>query len=70
MQVRATSRSAFSLIEILVVLAIISVLVVLTASATIQVLAQQRASNTENLIRRLNSTLERQWQAVIDQARK
>jgi prepilin-type N-terminal cleavage/methylation domain-containing protein len=64
----ACRRRAFTLVEILVVVAIIGVLAALTAGATIQIIGYQRSSNTESTIRTLTTVLNRQWKAVSEQA--
>lgn len=64
-----TPRSAFTLVELLVVLGIIALLAAITAGATIGVMAFQRGSVSEARIKSLVGILERQWKAVVDQAR-
>jgi prepilin-type N-terminal cleavage/methylation domain-containing protein len=61
----APRASGFTLIEMLVVLAIAGILVSLTAAAAFQVMVYQRVSNTETLIRSLDKALQQQWKAVI-----
>src|SRR5437588_2961081 len=68
--IQTTRRPAFTLVEILVVLAIIGILAAITASATMQVLARQRSKNTELLIIKLDDVLKKQWQNVNDDASK
>src|SRR5947209_3149244 len=67
---RPDLRRGFTLVELLVVVAIIGVLAALTASATVGVLSSQKQSNTELTIQTLMGVLDQQWQAVIDQANK
>lgn len=70
LQVGRCGRRGFTLVEMLVVLAIMGILVALIASATFQVIGQQRVSNTETLLKKLDAVLQRQWQVVVDQAQK
>jgi prepilin-type N-terminal cleavage/methylation domain-containing protein len=63
-------RGGFTLIEILVVIGIITILVTLTASATIRFIATQQVKNTEATIYKVNSELSRQWAEVIKVASK
>lgn len=62
------TRAGFTLIELLVVMAIIGIIVSLTAAAAIQVLAYQRSANTQATVKVVGTFLERQWSAVRDQA--
>lgn len=68
---RASSveRAAFTLLELVVVIAIILVLVAITAAAVGKVVSAQRVSNTKAALQKVNGELLRQWQAVIDQAK-
>ena len=70
MQAVQARRSGFTLIEILVVLAIIGILAALTLSAMNTVVDSQRQSNTEDLIRTITKTFDQQYKAVIDKADK
>src|SRR6266566_2233661 len=65
-----TRRPAFTLVEVLVVLAIIGILAAITASATMQVLARQRSKNSELLISKLDDVFRKQYQNAIDDASK
>ncbi len=65
----ACRRAGFTLIELMIVLAIIGVVVSLAASATMQVITRQKAANTELTIQKVNDALKTHWGAVIDQAR-
>src|SRR5437016_6145027 len=63
------SRSGFSLVELMIVLAIIAVVVSLAASASMQVITRQKATNTELTIQKINDALKAHWRAVIEQAK-
>jgi prepilin-type N-terminal cleavage/methylation domain-containing protein len=68
---RGQSREAgFTLVELLIVIAIIVLLMSLTFGAAILVMGYQRQSNTETTIRTLYSALDHQWKAVIEAADK
>lgn len=62
------TRSAFTLVELMVVLAIIGVLVALVAAAVTKVIPAQQQRNTERTIQKLNGELRAHWKAVIDDA--
>ncbi|HLJ94176.1 MAG TPA: prepilin-type N-terminal cleavage/methylation domain-containing protein [Gemmataceae bacterium] len=62
-------RPGFSLIELMIVIAIIGVIVSLAASATMQVISRQRSANTELTIQKVNDALKAHWRAVVDQAK-
>jgi prepilin-type N-terminal cleavage/methylation domain-containing protein len=62
-------RSGFTLIEMLVVMAIIAVLVSLTAGGVFQIVEGQKQSNTEQTIRVLSKALKQQWEVVVTQAK-
>ncbi|MBI3409453.1 MAG: prepilin-type N-terminal cleavage/methylation domain-containing protein [Planctomycetes bacterium] len=63
-------RDAFTLLEMLVVIAIVGVLVALTTAAVMQVADSQRASTTESNMRAVYRVLAQQWQGVLDMADK
>jgi prepilin-type N-terminal cleavage/methylation domain-containing protein len=61
-------RSGFTLVEIMVVLAIIGVLVTLAAAASFQFIGAQRQSNTELILQTIAGQLHEQWSAVVKKA--
>src|SRR5262249_47483450 len=63
------ARPAFTLVELLIVIAIMGLLVSITAAAAVRVFSRQKASNTETLITMLSRALNQHWMAVIDQAK-
>jgi prepilin-type N-terminal cleavage/methylation domain-containing protein len=63
-----TTRRGFTLVELLIVLAILGLLMSLTAGAAILVMGYQRQSNTETTIRTLYTALDHQWKAVVEAA--
>lgn len=63
-------RTAFTLVELLVVIAIIAVLASMIVGATMRVIGVQSQKNTELLVGKLGTELNKQWQAVVDQADK
>ncbi|MFN4259215.1 MAG: prepilin-type N-terminal cleavage/methylation domain-containing protein [Gemmataceae bacterium] len=63
-------RSGFTLLELLIVIAIIAILMALTAAASLRVLSEQPRRNTELLVRKLQQAVDRQWTAAIDQAKR
>lgn len=68
-RVRLAGRHGFTLIELMVVLLIILVITALTAGAAARIVAMQRRSNSQQTIQKLASALERQWTAVVDNAK-
>jgi prepilin-type N-terminal cleavage/methylation domain-containing protein len=58
-------RWGFTLIELLVVVAIIAVLVSLTAAGIFKVVDGTKQSNTEQTLRTLSKALRQQWERVI-----
>jgi len=65
-----TSRRGFTAVELVVVIAIISLLAALTAGAVFRTLRTQEISFTEKTISKLSSVLDLHWKTVIDAARK
>jgi prepilin-type N-terminal cleavage/methylation domain-containing protein len=59
-------RSGFTLIELLVVLAIIAILLALTAGAVFRVSASQAIKRSETTVKKIQMGLSGQWQAVVD----
>jgi prepilin-type N-terminal cleavage/methylation domain-containing protein len=63
-------RSAFTLVELLVVIAIIGLLAAITAGASVQIIAYQRVSNAETMVRMLDDALRQQWKLVVEAAKR
>jgi prepilin-type N-terminal cleavage/methylation domain-containing protein len=63
-------RPAFTMIELLVVISIIAILVTLGASAAFRVMAAQQRSNTQLLLNRINSHLQKQFANFNDKFRR
>jgi prepilin-type N-terminal cleavage/methylation domain-containing protein len=59
-------RPAFTLIELLVVIAIIAILAALVAGAVFRVMASQAIKRSEATVKKIQTGLSGQWQAVID----
>lgn len=66
----ASSRSAFTLIELLIVIGIISVLFSITLAAVFRVQRGQEVTTTEKIVQKLDAALQQQWAAVLDQAKE
>src|SRR5688572_28702431 len=64
------NRSGFTLMEMLVVIAIIGILAALVTTAVFMVMGGQQGSNTETGIQTVQKVLEQQWKAVIEKADK
>jgi prepilin-type N-terminal cleavage/methylation domain-containing protein len=67
---RPSRRAAFTLLELLVVLGIISVLMALLAAAVFRTLGSQQAGATDTTLEKVASELNKQWKVVIQQADK
>ena len=67
---RTPPRAGFTLVETLVVIAVITLLVSLSAGGYMLVMKMQREKNTDALIEVLTSALEKQKQALIDEAKR
>jgi len=63
-------RAGFTLIEILVVVAILAILTALVAAGIGKVKNGQLSRNTEGTVTKLQQALDTQWKTVIDQCRK
>jgi prepilin-type N-terminal cleavage/methylation domain-containing protein len=66
---KPNSRRAFTLIELMVVIAIIALLVALSAGAVMRYLTTQKGNVTETTIAKIDSELKKARKKVIDQAR-
>ena len=62
------NRAGFTLVEVLVVIAIIAILVSLTAAAVFQVIVGQGRSNTETNMKRVYKQLDDQVKTVLSKA--
>jgi prepilin-type N-terminal cleavage/methylation domain-containing protein len=69
-QLRNPRRSAFTIIELLIVLAIIAIILSLTLAAVQAIFGGQDKKNTELTIKRLDEAIKAQMRAVIDQAKE
>jgi prepilin-type N-terminal cleavage/methylation domain-containing protein len=65
----AHSREAFTLVELLIVISIITVLAALVAGATVRYIGTQRESNTRTTIGKVYKELRSQWDQVLSDAR-
>lgn len=68
--IQSRRRSAFTLIELLTVIGIITVLVALVGGAVFRVMASQSLKRTESRVKTVQTGLELQWRAVIDDAKE
>jgi prepilin-type N-terminal cleavage/methylation domain-containing protein len=64
-----THRRGFTLIEMLVVIAIIGILSSLVAAAAFQVISTRRSGNSELMLTKLDALLQRHWDYVVNQAK-
>jgi prepilin-type N-terminal cleavage/methylation domain-containing protein len=62
-------RSGFTLVELLVVMAIILILTALIAGGAVLALSYSRNNATETTIRTLTGPLEHQWKAIVEAAK-
>src|SRR5713226_8980244 len=67
-QLRTPRRSAFTLLEMLVVIAIIAIIISLTLAAVQAIFGGQDKKTTELTIKRLDEAIKAQMRAVIQQA--
>jgi prepilin-type N-terminal cleavage/methylation domain-containing protein len=65
---RGVRRAAFTLVELLAVIAIIGILMALSAGAFFRVRVQQQESATNVTLQKLQSELDTQWKTVMDNA--
>jgi prepilin-type N-terminal cleavage/methylation domain-containing protein len=65
---RSPRRGAFTLVEVLVVIAIIVLLVSLTVGATIYYMSTAQETHAQTTLKKLDTGLLQQWKAVIDTA--
>ena len=64
------TRPAFTMVEMLIVVAIIAALAALTAAGIFFAVGGQQANNTTSQIQPISKALEIHWKAVLDEARK
>ena len=70
MKLQTRTRSAFTLLEMLVVLSIIALLASITISAVFRLQSGQKESNTNTHLHKIEMLLVQQWNATIDQIKK
>lgn len=64
-----TSRGGFTLVELLVVIVIGLIITAITAAAATRMIAAQKLSNSRQTVEKVGRALQRQWTAVIDNAK-
>src|SRR5262249_60046017 len=64
----ARRRGAFTLVELLIVISIITILFALLAGASLAYIGRQHESNTGTILTNVYKELEWQWRSVIDDA--
>jgi prepilin-type N-terminal cleavage/methylation domain-containing protein len=64
----ASGRSAFTLVELMVVIAIIAALIALTAGGVMKYIGSQMRANTQGTLDKTQSQLNKAWSKVKDQA--
>lgn len=69
-KVHANKRNAFTLVELMVVVAIMAVLGALVAGVVVKAIEAQKNSNTKTTMEVIKSALSKQLQAVIDDGKK
>lgn len=67
---KSLSRRGFTLVELMVVVAIMAVLAALVAGVVVKAIEAQRNSNTMTTMEVIKSSLSKQLQAVMEDARK
>lgn len=67
---RRGSRPGFTLLELMIVIAIIAILAALTTGVAMRFFGIQQQRNTEVTITKANETLKRQWNEVVSEAMK
>jgi prepilin-type N-terminal cleavage/methylation domain-containing protein len=63
-------RAAFTLVELMVVIAIVGILLSLTAVAVYRIMGSSTSANANTLLSTIKAKVKRQWEAVADKARK